>query len=146
MKIKETPMANTGIKGKKAMRLTAETMEAGMTEFKSARDSTTELNGEVDWTNWGSYDYEKMDQEKDDVIVWVAGSLKNVFNDLVELCEDEDFKEELQKITTIAVSGQEEIGTYHIDFSLDGTTLLVCMNADAISSTQNKDRLKAVWE
>jgi len=145
MEIKETPMANTGIKGKKAMRLTAETMETGMEEFKSACGST-ELSGEMDWTNWGTYDYEKMGQEKDDVIVWVASMLKNVFSDLVELCEDEDFKEELQKITTIAASGQKELGTYHINFSLDGTTLLVCMNADAINSTQNKDRLKAVWE
>jgi len=145
MGISETPMANMGIKDKKATRLAIEVMEDALERLKEASGST-EITGEMDWTNWDEYDYDKMGKRKSDVVGWIGVLVKNVINDMIKLCEDEDFKDELQKLTVISVSGQDDIEETFIKFKLDGTTLAVKLNADAIGGIKNRTSLRAVWE
>lgn len=139
--------AQAGIKDKKAMKTATATMTAAMEKAKTSCGNA-KLEGKIDWSNWDTYKYEdmSMNRSKDAVLTNVGTLLEEIIGEIATLCKDADFKEELAKITTIAVSGKKDQTSMYIDFKLDGTTLNMALNADTIGSWKNKDLLKKVWD
>ncbi|VAW58563.1 hypothetical protein MNBD_GAMMA11-2514 [hydrothermal vent metagenome] len=139
--------AQAGIKDKKAKKVATTTMDAALAKAKTSCGNA-KLEGKIDWSSWGSYKYEKMSGGRaKDVVIHDAGTLlEGVISEMADLCKDADYKEELAKITTIAVSGKKDQSSMYVGFKLDGATLKMDLNADAIGSWKNKDLLKKIWE
>ncbi len=136
-----------GIKDKKAMKAASEVMEEALVKFQSACGNDGS-SCEIDWSSWDGYDYDKMsgNRSKEEVIESAGTLLSDVIGEMASLCSDEDYKEELATITALAVTGKEDQDSMYVDFSLDGTTLNLALNADAYGSWKNADLLKEVWD
>jgi len=139
--------AQAGIKDKKAMKTATEVMNSAIAKVKTSCGSS-KLEGKIDWSNWDTYDYKKMSigRGKDAVLTNAGTLLNGVIGEMATLCKDADFKEEIAKVTSIAVSGNKDQSYRYADFKLDGTTLNMVLNADTVGSWKNKDSLKKVWE
>ncbi|VAW65372.1 hypothetical protein MNBD_GAMMA09-2948 [hydrothermal vent metagenome] len=139
--------AQAGIKDKKAKKAATESMNAALTKVKTACGNA-KLEGKIDWANWDTYKYEKLsgNKAKNEVIQAAGVLLEGVLGEVAELCKDADYKEELAKITTIAISGKADQTSSYVEFKLDGNTLGMALNADGYGSWKNKDLLKKVWE
>lgn len=135
-----------GIKDNKAKKAASEAMEEALAKFQSACGSDGS-SCDIDWSSWDGYDYDKLsgNRPKEDVIANAGTLLSDVIGEMASLCSDDDYKEELATITKIAVTGKEDQDSMYVDFALDGTTLNMALNADAIGSWKNADLLKEVW-
>ncbi len=139
--------AQAGIKDKKAKNTATETMNAALTKVKSACGNA-KLEGKIDWASWDTYKYEKLsgNKPKNEVIQAAGILIDGVMGEVADLCKDADYKEELAKITNIAISGKTDQTSNYVEFKLDDTTLSMALNADGYGSWKNKDLLKKVWE
>lgn len=136
-----------GIKDNKAKKEVAETLKSAVANVKSACGNAS-LAGDIDWANWDTYDYTKLsgNKAKSEVILSTKFLVEALADDIAELCKDADYKAELAKLTKLNFSGKKDQSSMYVDFKLNGTTLNMQLNADAIGSWKNKDLLKKVWE
>ncbi len=87
-----------------------------------------------------------MRSKKHDVLQYTGGLAESVLNEMAALCKDEDYKEELAKITNLKFAGKEDQESRYVEITLNGETLSVMLNADGVTSWKTEKVLKAVWE
>ena len=139
--------AQAGIKDKKAKKAVTTSTNTAIAKVKSACGNAS-LEAKIDWANWETYDFTKLsgNKAKHQVMNSAGVLITDVLGEVATLCKDADYKEELAKITKIAISGKKDQASMYVDFKLDKTTLNMSLNADGFASWKNKDLLKKVWE
>jgi len=133
------------IKDKKAMRESEKNISTAIENVKAACGNAT-LEASVDWSNWSTYDYKEMRSKKSDVIRFTGGLAESVLTEMVNLCKDADYKEELAKITNLNFAGKEDQESRYVEFKLNENILEVYLNADGVTSWKTEKLLKAVWD
>jgi hypothetical protein len=135
--------ASAGVKDKKIKNEADSTIQAGVDKVKTACGNQ-QLSAKIDWANW-----DKLPKSDKTTLMESSknGVIPEIFDFIEKTCKgDKLYKEEIEKLTEINISGKEDKDEMYAAFVLDGTVLDVKVNLDGYGSWKNEELLKEVWE
>lgn len=116
----------TPMEEKKLRRATEETIAESLNDVQAKH---ADLKASFDWDAYDSLDWAALGKTKDDEMKFLAGHFKTLGYGFNFACKDEDYKEELVKVTDIVVKPSTESSpSVKAQGSLDGTTLTVVIH------------------
>jgi hypothetical protein len=143
--------AFAGVAEKKATRAANEAIAAAAAETKTAcGNASLEVN--VAWAEFDAMAESNaaLLEKKNQKMIWVIGQAgertAGTLKALTKICADEDYKEEIGKLTTVTVSAKPAFDDYKSDYSLEGTNLKVATGYYMSRSASDfVERLKALY-